>query len=146
MKTKLTALALITVTALSLAPKPAQASDKGLAVLGGFIGGVLVASAINDSRHDNYSDCNTTVVVNDRYDYRNECRDEGYWKVVTVRSWIPGCWIVERGNHGRSFRRYVEGHYESRNDRLWVAYDRHDRRDRHDRDVAYGYGRDHNRR
>jgi len=140
MKTKLTALALITVTALSLVPRPAQASDRGLAVLGGFIGGVIVASAINDNRHDNYSDCNTTVVVNERRDTFRDCRDDGYWRVVTVRNWIPGCWIVERSHYGRGFRRYVEGHYECRNDRVWVAYDRHDRRDHHEREVSYGYG------
>ena len=86
MKTKITALALITATALSLAPKPAAASDKGLAIVGGFLGGLIVASAINDSRHDNYSDSNTTVVVNDRYDNRGP---SGFWKEVSVRVWCP---------------------------------------------------------
>jgi hypothetical protein len=134
MKTKITALALITATALSLAPKPAAASDKGLAIVGGFLGGLIVASAINDSRHDNYSDCNTTVVVNDRYDNRGP---SGFWKEVSVRVWVPGCWVVERSYRGHGNRRYVDGHYESRNDRVWVSYDRHDRRDR---EVSYGYG------
>ena len=68
MKTKITALVLITATALSFAPKPAEASDKGLAIVGGFLGGLIVASAINDSHHDNYSAYNTPVVVNDRCD------------------------------------------------------------------------------
>lgn len=121
MKTKFTALALAAVTALALAPKPAQASDKGLAVVGGLIGGLLIASAINDHNH-------TTVV----YD---SC-DTGYWNDVSVQVWVPGCWIVERRHHGREYRRYVDGHYESHTNRVWVAYDRHDRR--HDRrDARY---------
>ena len=134
MKSKLTALALTAVTALSLGPKPALASDKGLAVLGGFIGGVIVASAISDSHYDNYPAA-STVVVNDR---GNDCRPAGYWEVVNVRVWVPGYWIVERSHHGRSYRRYVDGHNEYRTDRVWVTYDR---RDRHGREVSYGYGR-----
>ena len=134
MKTKITALALIAVTALSLAPKPAVASDKTLAVLGGFIGGVLVASELN--HHNDYYASAPVVVVNDR-------DDDGYWRVVEVRVWVPGYWVTDR-HHGRSFNRYVGGHYECRNDRVWVSYDRHGRNDRydhHDREVGYGYGR-----
>ena len=84
MKTKITALALITATALfHLLPKPAAASDKGLALVGGFLGGLIVASAINDSRHDDYYPArNTTVVVNDRCDDRGS---SGYWKEVSIR-------------------------------------------------------------
>ena len=135
MKTKITALALITATALSLAPKPAVASDKGLALVGGFLGGLIVASAINDSRHDDYYPArNTTVVVNERC---NDRGPDGYWKEVSVRFWVPGCWVVDRGYRGCDSRRYVEGHYSCRNDRVWVS---NDRRDHRDRDVSYGYG------
>jgi hypothetical protein len=135
MKTKITALVLITATALSLAPKPAAASDKGLAIVGGFIGGLIVASAINDSRHDNYyAASNTAVIADDRCDVR---APNGFWKEVSIRVWVPGCWVVERSYHGRGYRRYVEGHYDCRNDRVWVSTDRHDRRDR---EVSYGYG------
>src|SRR3954465_10490095 len=108
MKTKLTALALITASALSLAPKPAAASDKGLAIVGGFLGGLIVASAINDSRYDNYAPNHTTVVVDDRCDDRGPA---GFWKDVSVRVWVPGCWIVERGYRGCDRRRYIDGHY-----------------------------------
>ncbi len=135
MKTKITSLALIAVTALSLAPKPAVASDKGLAIAGGFLGGLIVASAINDSRHDDYRYGHTTVVVNDHY---NDHRPSGYWKEVSVQVWVPGCWIVERSHHGRNYRRYMDGHYECRTNRVWVSHDRHDR---HDREIGYGYGR-----
>lgn len=135
MKTKITALALLTASALSLAPKPAVASDKGLAIVGGFLGGLIVASAINDSHYDNCAPNRSTVVVDDRCDDRGS---PGYWKDVSVRVWVPGCWIVERDYRGCNRRRYVEGRYECRNNRVWVAHDRHDRQ--HEREVSYGYG------
>lgn len=125
MKTKITALALVAVAALTLAPKPALAGDKTLAVLGGFIGGLIVASELN--HHDAYA---PAIVVNDR------CND-GYWDNVTVRVWVPGCWVIERGHHGRSYRHYREGHYEIRAKRVWVTSHSHNR---HDREVSYGYG------
>ena len=151
MKTKITALALIAVTALTLAPKPAKAGDKEWAVVGGLIGGLIIGSAINDSRHHDYPARNTTVIVNGRRD--DDCDDRnnaGYWKVVSVRVWVPGCWVLERSRygHGRTERRYIGGHYEYRTDRVWVAYDRYDRHDRRDhgdrhdrRHSGYGRGR-----
>jgi hypothetical protein len=133
MKNKLTALALVAVTAFSLVPKPAQAGDKERALVGGLIGGLIIGAAINESRHS--AEPRTTVIVHDRDD---RCDDRaGYWKNVEVRVWVPGYWIVER-RHGCEYRRYVSGHYECRTDRVWVAYDCHDRRsDRRD----YGRGR-----
>jgi hypothetical protein len=142
MKNKITALALVAVTALSLAPKPAQASDKGLAVVGGLIGGLIIGAALNENGH--YADCPpraTTVIVDDR---DSRC-DDGYWKDVSVKVWVPGSWIIERSRYGREMRTYVSGHYSYRTDRVWVAYDRHDRRDyrdgRDDRRMDYGRGR-----
>jgi len=140
MNAKITALTLAAATAFTFTPKPAVAGDKGLAVVGGLIGGLIIASAIND-HYDS-----TPVYVSDRY-------SDGYWNTVSVNVWVPGYWIVERSHHGRSYRRYVEGHYECRNDRVWVSnnrydrYDRYDRRDdrrddRHDRDNGRGYGYD----
>lgn len=140
MKTKITALALIATTALSLAPKPAQAGDKGLALVGGFLGGLIVASAINDSRQADYPAHNTSVATYNRRDagYENRC-DSGYWKEIRVQAWVPGCWVVEHRPYGRSSRHYVAGYYTYRTDRVWVAYDRHDRHDHHGNDmVAYG--------
>src|SRR4249920_2597962 len=113
MKKKITALTLIAVTALSLAPKPAQAHDKGLAVVGGLIGGLIIGSAIADSRHDYYEPRSTAVIANDRDD---RC-DDGYWKEVSVKVWVPGCWVIERSRHGREVRSYVSGHYSYRTDR-----------------------------
>jgi hypothetical protein len=145
MKTKITALALVAVTALSLAPKPAQAGDKELAIVGGLIGGLIIGSAISDSRHS-AEHRTTTVIVNGRRSDDCDERD-GYWKTVEVRVWVPGGWVVER-HHGRTIKRYVSGHYECRNDRVWVSYDRRDRHDgrrdrndRHDGRRDYGRGR-----
>jgi hypothetical protein len=137
MKNQLTALALITATAFTFAPKPAEANDKGLAIVGGFLGGLIVASAINDSHHDSYVNGRTTVVVAGRDDRCDDRGREGFWKEVSVKVWIPGCWIEERSHHG-SYRRYVGGHYEYRCDRVWVSYDRYDR---HDRDYRGDYRR-----
>ena len=134
MKTKITALALITAAALSLAPKPAAASEKGLAIVGGFIGGLIVASAINDSYHD-YPARTSTVVVDNRYD---SCAPAGYWRDVSVQVWVPACWVMERNYRGYDNRRYVSGHYENRNNRVWVS---NDRRDYHGREVSRDYGR-----
>ena len=137
MKNQLTALTLAAVTALSLTPKPAQASDRGLAVLGGFIGGMIVGSVINENRHDSYPQRRTTVIVADRDDRCEERRDSGYWEDITVQAWVPGCWVFERGYHGRSYRRYVGGHYEYRTDRVWVSSERHGGQHR---ETGYGYG------
>lgn len=133
MKTKITALALVAATALSLTPKPAAASDKGLAIVGGFIGGLIVASAINDSYH-NYPG-RTAVVVDDRCE---PYASNGYWRDVTVQVWVPACWVVERGYRGSDHRRYVSDHYEGRNNRVWVSNERHDY---HGGNAHYGRGR-----
>jgi hypothetical protein len=137
MKTQIAALALALVTLAAVAtPKTAKANDAG-AILGGFIGGVIIANALNDHHHG-------TVVVRDG----DRCDDNrGYWRDVSVRIWVPGAWVFERDHHGRHCRRYIAGHYELRTDRVWMAYndyDRHDRRDygRRDRD----WGRRHHRR
>ncbi|HVT71524.1 MAG TPA: hypothetical protein VHD61_00180 [Lacunisphaera sp.] len=132
MKTRFTALALIAALAFSLAPKRAEAGDQGLAIAGGFIGGLIVASALNDSHADYYAPTAPAVVVNDR---GPGVRHDGYWQIVTVRVWVPGYWVVERSHHGRSFRRYVEGHLEYRNRRIWVAHGSPGP------GYSYGYGR-----
>ncbi len=139
MKTNITALALSAATALSLMPQPAKAGDKEWALVGGLVGGLIIGSAINDSRHsaDCYPTRATTVIVNDR----NDRCDDGYWKEVSVKIWVPGGWVIERNYYGHEYRRYVDGHYAYRTDRVWVAYDRRDRRDRDDRHMDYGRGR-----
>ena len=141
MKNQLTALALITAIAFTFAPKPAEADDKGLAIVGGFLGGLIVASAINDGHRDNYASGHTTVLVTDRDDRCDDRGNSGYWKEVSVRVYVPGCWIEERSRCGDSYWRYVGGHYEYRNDRVWVSYDRYDHHDRHDHNYRDDYRR-----
>lgn len=140
MKTKLTALALALVTLFALAtPKTAKANDAGAAI-GGFIGGVIIGSVLADQHHGP-----DAVVVESGYDYDrgyDRCEEpRGYWRDVCTRVWTPGYWTMERDYCGRPYRRYVEGHYEIRTDRVWVAANdygrgRYDRYDRHER-----YGR-----
>lgn len=139
MKNKITALALVAVTAFSLAPKPAKAGDKELALVGGLIGGLIIGSAINDSRHSVDYPRTTTLVVDRRNDRYDDCdnRDSGYWKDVSIKVWVPGSWVIERSRHGREYRSYIAGHFTYRSDRVWVSYDRNDRNDRRD----YGRGR-----
>ncbi len=140
---KLAALSLLTVGALTFAPKSALAGhgrggDEALAAIGGFLGGLIVGTAIND--RPAYSHYDRTVLVSsryDRYDRRDDCRDDrGYWKHVTVKTWVPGYWTTSY-RHGRCVRYHVNGHWSYRTKRVWVSYDRHDRHDRY----GYGYGR-----
>lgn len=123
MNMKLTALSLAAATAFAFTPKPAVADDKGLALVGGLIGGLVIGSALAD-----HHDTRTVVVHHDR-------RDDGYWKTVSVDVWVPGYWVTER-YHGRTHRRWVEGRYECRTDRVWVAYDRRDYGPRHGREIG----------
>jgi hypothetical protein len=139
MNIKLTALTLAAATAFAFTPKPAVAGDKELAVVGGLIGGLIIGSALSD-HHDN----NRTVVV--AGGYRHD-RNDGCWKTVEVRVWVPAGWVYERSPYGGYRRIYAAGHYECRTDRVWVAYDRHGRYDRDDRrDIGRGHGRGHDDR
>lgn len=120
MKTRITALVLAAVAALTLVPKPVQAGDKEIAAIGSFLGGLILGAAINESRtfeppHE------TTIVVQDRAYGRRD--DRGYWKTVTVRHWVPETWEI-RYEHGRRIRVCIPGHYVLRRDRVWVAYER----------------------
>ncbi len=136
MKTKITALTLAAVTAFAFTPKPASAGDKTGAVIAGVVIGGLIGAAIADSHNDAPVYTTTTycppvpavvtpapIVVTD-----------GYWSTTVVNVWVPGVWVVERDHYGRNYRHYVAGHYERRNNRVWIANNhRYDRRDdRHD--------------
>ncbi len=134
MKTKLTALVLITALAFTLAPKPAQANDRGLAIVGGFLGGLIVASAINDSRHDyayaerapppSSSATIAAMTATGRMSRsRSGCPATGSWSAATMAAATKAT--------SRATTPY-------RTDRVWVTTDRSDR---HDHDYSYGYGR-----
>lgn len=107
-------------------PKPAEArdGDKAVAAMGGFIGGLIVGSAINDSpsvvvAHRPSPQVRVVVSHGHRHDRRH-----GHWEWVTVREWVPGHWAyVDRGRgRDRGHRVWVAGHYDYRRDRVWVAH------------------------
>lgn len=65
----------------------------------------------------------------------------GYWKEVTVKTWVPERWVMSRDYRGRPVRVCEPGHYAFHTDRVWVDSRHDDRRD-HDhgpRGHAYGY-------
>lgn len=54
----------------------------------------------------------------------------GYWKIVTVKEWVPGRWVTTHDRHGRAYRVFEAGHYSYRDERVWVSNDRNDRNER----------------
>lgn len=68
----------------------------------------------------------------------------GYWKDVTVKSWVPERWVSSRDRWGRVVRVCEPGYFTYRTDRVWVDGRNDDRRDdRRDHDSrGYGYGHD----
>jgi hypothetical protein len=107
--------------------KASHNNNEAIAAIGGFIGGVIVGSAIhNDHREPErvYSPP-PRVIVEPRY-------SRGHWDTVTVRTWVEGRWFVSFDDCGRRIRSWTPGHYEFRHERVWVD-GRHDRR--------YDYGR-----
>lgn len=133
---KFTVIALIAAAALALTPKPAVAGgDKAIAAIGGFIGGVIVGSAMERDHHAPYAReySHSRVIIDDR---RDRC-DDGYWRDVRVRMWVPACWSTSY-DCGRRVRVFIPGHYEFRTDRVWV--------DNGPRGRGYGYGYGYGRR
>lgn len=130
---KLAAISLLTAGALSLAPSPAYAGSRERALIGGFIGGLIIGHAINESHHSTCPPEAGTVVVYDSRDH-----NYGYWKDVSVKVWVPGYWVT-RHDRGHRTRYYVAGRHEWRTERIWVAESRRDGRDR--RDHRYTYNR-----
>ena len=120
-------------------PAPAKADDgEVLAAIGGFIGGVIVGSHSRDVEYlppAPRSHFGVSVVVDSRHGR------SGHWEYVSMRTWVPGRWLVRFDDCGRRVRTFERGHYEVRRERVWVDARRdrrHDRRyvdrdDRHDR-------------
>lgn len=141
---KTATVSLLAASALLFTPKPAVAGDKELAAIGGFIGGLIIGSQIDNNHH-------RRVVVQPACPppARVVIQTGGYWDYRPIRVWVAPRWTVIYDSCNRPVRRYIAGHYETRRERVWVAhrggYDRHDdrrsarhdrndhRRDRHDR-------------
>jgi hypothetical protein len=137
MNTKITALTLAAATAFAFTPKPASADHgDGAAIFGAIVGGAIIGAAIASANNDH-----APVYVSS-----GSCPPpapvyvaDGYWATASVNVWVPAVWVVERDYYGRNCRRYVAGHYECRNERHWVAYNRPVYRGH---EVASGYGHD----
>lgn len=108
------------------APSPASARDHGevAAAVGGFIGGLIVGSAVEHDRYDHHQ----PVYVRDRVVVDSSCdRDSGYWQWTTVRVWVPGYWTVRFDDRGRRCRAFENGHFEHRRQCVWVSVRGHRR-------------------
>lgn len=114
---KIALFSLLAAAVMIVAPKPAHAGDKGLAILGGVIGGLIIADALDGDIHHH-----TSVHVGHR---------SGYWRDVPYDVWIEGRWVVSNRHdcHSRSY--YVAGHYETRVRKVWVSNHNRDRRYSH---------------
>lgn len=97
--------------------------DEVAAAVGGFIGGVIVASAINSHLPP------PPPVVTVSYGHDHGTR-HGHWEMRRVRVWVPGYWTVVERRHDRPRRVWVDGYYEVRRERVWVAHRGYDRCDR----------------
>lgn len=110
----------------AIAPK-AEASDEVLAAIGGFIGGVVVGTAISpDSHHKHYrgsrcAQCAPRHRGHVNFDDGYHPTRGGHWKWVEVRVWVPGRWNHHFDRCGRGVRTWVPGGYEIRRERRWVA-------------------------
>lgn len=132
MNTKTIVLASILLLGLIARPTTVRAGDEALAALGGFIGGVIVGTVIND--HDD----DRTVIIrgnsgrrdrydrydrHDRYD-RNDRghRPSGHWEYRTVRKWVPGYWTTVHDRCGDRRRVWIEGRHVRTQVRVWISF------------------------
>jgi hypothetical protein len=123
-------ISLLAASALILAPKPATAGDREIAAIGGFIGGLIVGSNLNHSQPycPPVVSYPAPVVV---------YSSGGYWETSCVQVWIAPRWTVIYDRYNRPVRRFEPGHYETRNNRVWIASNRnYDRRDHDNRRTA----------
>jgi len=65
----------------------------------------------------------------------------GYWKDVTVKTWVPERWVTSRDRWGHAVRVCEPGYYTYRTDRVWVD-GRHDNGHHYGRDDRNTYGND----
>lgn len=135
MNTKTIVLASILLLGLIARPTTARAGDEALAALGGFIGGVIVGTVINDhdddrtviihgrsdryDRHDRY-DRYDSYDRNGRYDRGH--RPNGQWEYRTIRKWVPGYWVIEHDRYGDRRRVWIEGRHVRTQVRVWVSF------------------------
>ena len=57
------------------------------------------------------------------YGYSDRSRREaprGYWRDVTVKTWIPERWVMTRNRWGRAVRIFEPGYFTCSTTRVWV--------------------------
>ena len=57
------------------------------------------------------------------YGYSDRSRREaprGYWRDVTVKTWIPERWVMTRNRWGRAVRIFEPGYFTCSTSRMWV--------------------------
>jgi hypothetical protein len=62
----------------------------------------------------------------------------GYWKDVTVKTWVPERWVMSRNRWGHSVRVCEPGYFAYRTERVWVD-GRHDNGHHYGHDNRYSY-------
>jgi hypothetical protein len=120
------------------APKMAHAGgDEVAAAIGGFIGGVIVGSSMDDDDGRDYDrrgvHVGTRIEISSGRDhhrgrYGHDHR-HGYWDWTRVRVWVPGRWVVSYDHCGNRVRHFERGHHEWRRERVWVSTHGHRRRE-----------------
>lgn len=94
-------------------PRHHDHDDAVVAAIGGFVGGVIVASAI----HHDLPPAPAVVSVSYGHDHRH-----GHWEWRSARVWVPGYWTHVERRHGHVRKVWIEGRYEVRRERVWVAH------------------------
>lgn len=54
---------------------------------------------------------------------RRDHGPRGYWKEITVKTWVPARWVISRDRRGREYRTLENGYFTYRTDRVWVSND-----------------------
>ncbi|MEM9157816.1 MAG: hypothetical protein AAGB46_02110 [Verrucomicrobiota bacterium] len=113
-----TIITIVVVAALAFANQPsAQADDKTRAIIGGVIGGMIIGAALdNDKRHHRHVEVRHTT-------HRHVGHyDDGYYKWVTVRVWVPGKYHYRYDDCGRRYKVWSRGYYDNERKKVWVSY------------------------
>jgi hypothetical protein len=137
MKTKITGI-LIAAT-LFAGLQQAQAADKEKYLIGGLLGGWILNEVFDSGSSRAH---HATVEVHSRQTYcppvvverhvPGPVRPSGRYEVRQIREWVPGHYerVVER--HGRVTTHWVNGHYVTRTQQVWVPYESYRPQGRYD--------------
>lgn len=114
----LKALTLFGLLAALITPPAAHAGNKEKAIIGGVLGGLIIGAVIADD------DVDARVSIgyrNDRRHYRHgHHRNHGYWKWITVKTWVPGYYERSCDRYGRPRKVWISGYYDYHKRKVWV--------------------------